>query len=172
MKKNFKKNNQFEEMICTTEYPVDMAFTPEELAEKRELLVDNVQAVDTVKLQKKESVQGYNERLSGIENEIRKLCNEIQKKAERRMEKCKVRYDFDKGFKYILHPQTGEILKSIEIDLEDHAMYEEWKKSKKKYEKPIVFALTAGEVIDVKDENKKEDIPNNNDENEEGEDNE
>lgn len=72
------------------------------------------------------------------------------------MEKCKVRYDFEKGFKYILHPQTGEIIKSFEIDLEDHAMYEEWKKSKKRNEKTVVLALPAGEVIEVVDENKKQ----------------
>lgn len=67
MKKKQKKNEVHEEpMFCTTEYPVDMNFTPEELAEKRELLVDNIQAADGVEMQKKEAAQGYNEKLSGI----------------------------------------------------------------------------------------------------------
>lgn len=174
MKKNLKKQNktkkaQEEPMICTTEYPVDIHFSPEELAEKSDQLVDSHRIINEIMMERKEAMSEFNKRLSGINKDISKLCSDLTKKFENKMATCQVRYDFDKGLKYILHPQTGDVIKEVELDLDDHRLYEEWKASKKREIKPVTLCLPAGEAIEVKDEN----IPNNDENgNEEGEDNE
>lgn len=159
MKKNQKKNAVHEEpMFCTTEYPVDMAFTPEELATKRDRLVDCLKEKERINLEKQESMAEYNTRIKEHVREESELCNQILKKSENRMETCKVRYDFNKQMKYVLHPQTGEVVREMPTDLDDLRLFAEWKKSKKKEAKPVVLALPpASEIIEAEDENKKQD---------------
>lgn len=160
MKKNQKKNAVHEEpMFCTTEYPVDIKFSPEELADKSELLVDSHRIINEIMLERKEAMQEFNKRLSGVNKDINKLCSDLTKKSENRMATCKVRYDFNKQMKYVLHPQTGEVVREIPTDLDDLRLFAEWKKSKKKEAKPVVLALPpANEIIEAEaeDENKKQ----------------
>ncbi len=169
MKKKQNKNAVPEEpMFCTTEYPVEIKFTPEELAEKSEQLVRSHRQINTIMFEKKEEMQKFNERIAGCNKDINKLCNDLTEKSEKRMATCKVRYDFNKQMKYVLHPQTGEVVREMPTDLDDLVLFNEWKKSKKKEARTVVLALPpANEIIDVQDGNKNQE-GNNEEEDENG----
>ena len=73
------------------------------------------------------------------------------KKSENKTVTCKVKFNFNKGEKYIIHPQTNEIIKIAPVDLEDIRLKEEFEAGKcKKEHKNVPLALPPAEnVIDA-----------------------
>lgn len=167
LKKSWMKDCH--EMEATTQYPCELRFSPEDMIKKRDRLVECLNNEEAIELEKKEEMQNFNKRLSGIKRESRQLCNEITKGTENKTTNCKVKYNFKKGLKYIIHPQTDEIIMTMDIDLEDTALREEWEKSKKKKVKEIVLSLPAGKVVEVETVKDEVEEVNNSEEDEQGE---
>lgn len=156
------KEKKFHDMEGTTEYPCEITFTPEQLTEKRDRLVDCIKEAENVTEEKKGVVADYNKKLSELHREQNQLCNDILKKSENKTVTCKVKFNFDKGEKYVIHPQTGEIIKTAPIDLDDIRLKEEFEAGKhKKGPVNVNLALPPAEnVIDTT----AEEVTNTNDE--------
>ena len=164
MARKAKKTQVYHEMEATTEYPCEITFTPEELTEKRDRLVSCIKEAEDVAEEKKGVVADYNKQLSELHREQNQLCNEILKKSENKTVTCKVKFNFDKGEKYVIHPQTGEIIKTAPVDLDDIRLKEEFEAGKQNGPVNITLALPPAENIV---ETTAEEVNNNDDDNNE-----
>lgn len=148
MARKTKKEQKFHEMEGTTEYPCEITFTPEELTEKRDRLVSCIKEAEDVTEEKKGVVADYNKQLSELHREQNQLCNDILKKSTNKTVTCKVKFNFDKGEKYVIHPQTGEVIKTAPIDLDDIRLKEEFEAGKhKKGPVNVTLALPPSENV-------------------------
>jgi hypothetical protein len=134
-----KKNKKTEEqelqdgvLESKTVTKIERYFNDVQLAEFRDSLVKLLTEKGTVQDEKKIVTMDHNKRLKEIEKEINETCIKIQTGKETIEAECKVVYDFAEMKKYVKHPDTGETIETLDIDIEDLSMREELEKKAKK----------------------------------------
>ena len=84
--------------------------------------LDNLNQIDDLTAKKKRTNDAYRTSIKQIQNTNWTIREKIKDGKEQRKMPCKVIFDWDKGTKAIIHPQTGEVIEEQLITNEDRQM--------------------------------------------------
>ncbi|CAK0777588.1 hypothetical protein CCP3SC15_5880001 [Gammaproteobacteria bacterium] len=90
-------------------------FTPPEIKAMSERLAKQAAALRNKQLAKETVVAQLTNEIKSIDAEVESLADKINNGFEHRDMNCPLKFDWKKGFKDAIHPETGEVAKTLEI---------------------------------------------------------
>lgn len=127
-----KKADGFDEMEAKTVAIIEYSFTPEDMVQKRDELVAAFKEKTNLEIKKSAMNKEFGDKIKVQDDIITKTVEAIEMRKEKREVECTVKYNWTKGEKYIIHPQTGEVIYTYGLDLFDDKLRKEFEESKKK----------------------------------------
>ena len=98
---------------------VNWQLLEEELEQLKNEHLENLNQIDDLAAKKKRNNNTYRTLIKQLQNTNWTIREKIRDGKEQRKVPCKVVYDWDKGTKVIIHPQTGEVIEEQIITDED-----------------------------------------------------
>jgi hypothetical protein len=106
-------------MIRKETFIVDHYFTKDELLTIGDNLGNKVSEVNVLEERKSAQAKRFADIIKGLSVEVDELVGKLKEKKEPRDMECEVLYDFERKIKQVIHPETSEIVKTIEMSFED-----------------------------------------------------
>ena len=111
-------------------------FSKDEIDEMNKRLARQTQALRHKEGEKKAITAQFSSEIESIDAELGSLADKLNSGFEHRQMKCVVNFDWDKGKKHAIHPETGEIVQTQDISDEERqgklSVDDEAKQQKKK----------------------------------------
>jgi RNAse (barnase) inhibitor barstar len=117
MNKKNKATKNFSEVEGFVNYPYDHVLTLTEYKSKSMDLVEQVMLETQVDAEKKEVNKNFSDKLNAIKQKIKELTEILNDNKERVEGKCVVKFNKDATRKFIIHPDTGDVIFEGATDL-------------------------------------------------------
>ena len=106
----------------TVDFEVSWQLSDEEIEQLKNEHLDNLNQIDDLTAKKKRTNDACRTLIKQKQNTNWTIREKIKDGKEQRKMPCKVIFDWDKGTKAIIHPQTGEVIEEQLITNEDRQM--------------------------------------------------